>query len=427
MTLSEERHARAQRLMPGGVNSPVRAFGAVGGAPVYIESAHGAFVKDIEGRDYIDYVASWGPMILGHAFPTVVEAVIEAARKGLSFGAPTEYEIQLAEKVIERVPNLEMVRMVNSGTEAAMSVLRLARGVTGRPAIIKFAGGYHGHVDSMLVKAGSGATTFGSPNSPGVTDGAAADTLVCRYNDLADVQATFEAHGPRIAAVILEPVAGNMGCIPPTREFLDGLRSITHTHGALLIYDEVMTGFRVHPGGAQALFEQKPDLSIFGKVIGGGMPVGAYGGRRDLMAQISPVGSIYQAGTLSGNPCAMAAGLATLAELAQPGVYEKLETMSERLVKGLRAAGQEANIPVQVTHVGSMVGLFFSEKPVTNYDEATAADSKRYAAFFHGMLERGVYLAPSAFETLFVSLAHTEELIDQTIQAATDTLKALAR
>jgi glutamate-1-semialdehyde 2,1-aminomutase len=426
MPLNEKYHHQALALIPGGVNSPVRAFGAVGGVPRVIAKGEGPFLIDVSGRRYVDYVASWGPLILGHAHPAVIEAVVTAARHGLSFGAPTELELQLAERVFEDVASVEMIRMVNSGTEAAMSALRLARGATGRDKVLKFAGGYHGHVDSLLVKAGSGATAFGTPSSPGVPAATAAATVVCRYNDLDDVEKAFAAHPRQIAAVIVEPVAGNMGCVPPSRGFLDGLRELTIKHEALLIYDEVMTGFRVALGGAQQRFSQSPDLTIFGKIIGGGMPVGAYAGRRDLMARVSPSGPIYQAGTLSGNPVTMAAGLATLKELEKPGQYERLEALSARLEAGLRAAAEAAGVPVVLTRVGSMLGLFFSDAPVRDYDEALKADTKRYARFFHAMLERGHYFAPSAFETAFVSLAHTEELIDRTLEAAGEAMKEIA-
>ncbi|MCX7049199.1 MAG: glutamate-1-semialdehyde 2,1-aminomutase [Candidatus Sumerlaeota bacterium] len=425
MKHSLKLHHRALELMPGGVNSPVRAFGAVGGTPIYIASGQGTILTDISGKKYVDYVGSWGPLILGHAHPAVIEAVTAAARKGLSFGAPTEAEVLLAEKVFEDVPAVEMLRMVSSGTEATMSALRLARGATGRPKIIKFAGGYHGHADALLVKAGSGAMTFGVPSSPGVTEGVALDTLVCRYNDAGSVEEAFKQHPKEIAAVIVEPVAGNMGCVPPREDFLETLREITFHHGALLIYDEVITGFRVALGGAQQLYKQEPDLSCFGKILGGGMPVGAYGGRRELMEKMAPVGPIYQAGTLSGNPVTMAAGLATLKELEKSGVYERLEHLGALMEKGLRAAAQEAGVPVYLTRVGSMIGLFFTETPVHDFESALKSDAQRYAKFFHAMLDRGHYLAPSAYETLFVSLAHDEELIGRTIEAAREAMKAL--
>ena len=422
---SEQRHREALSLMPGGVNSPVRAFGAVGGAPRYIARGEGAILTDIEGKKYVDYVCSWGPLILGHAHPAVVQAVAEAARQGLSFGAPTERELLLAQRVVADAPAVEMVRMVSSGTEAAMSALRLARGASGRPKIVKFAGGYHGHVDSMLVTAGSGATTFGAPSSPGVTAAVAGDTLVCRYNDAASVEAAFAENPGQIAAVIVEPVAGNMGCVPPREGFLESLREITARHGALLIYDEVITGFRLALGGAQQRYRQKPDLSTFGKILGGGMPVGCYGGRRDLMEKVSPVGPVYQAGTLSGNPVAMAAGLATLSEIEKPGQYERLEQLGALLEDGLRSAARAAKVPVYVTRAASMIGLFFTQTPVYDYDGALKAGAARYAKFFHAMLERGHYFAPSAYETIFVSLAHDERLIAQTINAATETMRSL--
>jgi glutamate-1-semialdehyde 2,1-aminomutase len=422
---SREAFERAARLIPGGVNSPARAFGAVGGQPVFIARGEGARLYDLDGNDYLDYVGSWGPLILGHCHPRVVRAVEEALRKGASFGAPTELETQLAELIIDAMPSVEMVRMVSSGTEASMSAIRLARGFTGRDVIVKFAGCYHGHVDALLVAAGSSATTLGVPNSPGVPRGCTQDTLVLRYNDVSVLAEAFAAHGPRIAGVILEPVVGNMGLVPPAPEFLAELRRLTEQHGALLIYDEVMTGFRLAYGGAQALFQQTPDLTVLAKIVGGGLPVGAYGGRADVMSQVLPAGPVFQAGTLSGNPLAMAAGVATLLELRERPPYARLEALSARLADGLHQAATAAGVPHQVQRVGSMLTLFFTDRPVTDYDTAKTSDTAKFARFFWGMMDRGVYLPCSQFEAAFVSAAHTEADIDRTVAAAREALAAL--
>ncbi|MDF1564537.1 MAG: glutamate-1-semialdehyde 2,1-aminomutase [Deltaproteobacteria bacterium] len=417
---------RARQLMPGGVNSPVRAFKAVGGNPLVIASASGARMTDVDGNSYIDYVGTWGPAILGHADPDVIAAITAAAQQGTSFGAPSVRENELAELVIELMPSLEKVRFVNSGTEATMSALRLARGATGRDDIVKFDGCYHGHADSLLVKAGSGVETLGLPDSPGVPADFAKHTLTLPYNDLAAAKALFEQKGKEIACVILEPVVGNMGCIPPVEGFLEGLRELCDAHGAILIFDEVMTGFRVALGGAQARFDIRPDLTCFGKVIGGGLPVGAYGGRADLMDQMAPAGPIYQAGTLSGNPLAMAAGIATLKKLAEPGVFERLGKTCDRLVDGLEAAAAEAGIPICTARVGAMFGFYFQEGPVLNGDDARKSDTGRFGKWHAAMLEKGVYVAPSQFEAGFVSLAHDDATIDATIAAAREVMKTLA-
>ncbi len=422
---SAELFERARRVIPGGVNSPVRAFGGVGGTPRFIVSAAGARLVDVDGRSFIDYVGSWGPMILGHAHPVVIDALREAAARGTSFGCPTEQETELAELVIEAMPSVEMVRMVNSGTEAVMSAVRLARAATGRPGLIKMVGCYHGHVDSLLVRAGSGVATLGLPDSPGVTAGTTADTFLAPFNDLDAVESILERDGSRIAAVIVEPVAGNMGCVPPLPGYLQGLREATRRAGALLVFDEVMTGFRVAHGGAQALYGVSPDLTVMGKVIGGGLPVGAYGGRRDLMEMIAPAGPVYQAGTLSGNPLAMAAGLATLRLLRDAALYDQLEATSARLAEGLAAAAREAGVDICQTRIGSMLGLFFQPGPVMDFDSAKLSDTARYARFFHGMLAEGVYLAPSQFETAFVSTAHGDAEIEATVAAAARVLRTL--
>lgn len=419
MSKSENLYHQAQRSIPGGVNSPVRAFTGVGGVPLFIERADGAWLYDADGKAYIDYVGSWGPMVLGHNHPAIRSAVIEAAERGLSFGAPTEMEVKMAELVCDLVPSMEMVRMVNSGTEATMSAIRLARGFTGRDKIIKFEGCYHGHADCLLVKAGSGALTLGQPNSPGVPADFAKHTLTCTYNDLASVRAAFEQYPHEIACIIVEPVAGNMNCIPPQPDFLPGLRALCDEFNALLIIDEVMTGFRVALGGAQAHYGVTPDLTCLGKIIGGGMPVGAFGGRRDVMEALAPTGPVYQAGTLSGNPIAMAAGYACLTQIAQPGTHAMLTELTTQLAQGLRAAAQAENIPLVVNHVGGMFGLFFTDAAeVTCYDDVTRCDTERFKHFFHLMLEEGVYLAPSAFEAGFMSLAHSVEDIQRTVDAA---------
>ncbi len=415
---SQSLYTEAQRYMPGGVNSPVRAFRAVGGEPLFIARGEGPYIYDVDGQRYIDYVLSWGPLILGHAHPQVVGALKEAAERGISYGAPTALETELAKRVVEAVPSVEMVRFVNSGTEATMSALRLARAYTGRSKIIKFEGCYHGHADFLLVRAGSGVTTFALPDSPGVPEGTAQDTLVAPYNDLQAVDRLFSENRGQIAAVIVEPVAGNMGVIPPEPGFLEGLRGVTKAEGALLIFDEVITGFRVAYGGAQALYGVTPDLTCLGKVIGGGLPVGAYGGRREIMEMVAPLGPMYQAGTLSGNPLAMTAGIETLKVLTQPGAYQRLEDKSAQLAAGLRAAAEAARIPVFQTRVGSMFCTFFSAERVVDCASAKRSDSNKYALFFRAMLENGVYLAPSQFEAGFLSLAHSEQDIERTVRAA---------
>lgn len=409
---------RAEALMPGGVSSPVRAFKAVGGGPLFMASGSGSTIRDADGNAFIDYVMSWGPLILGHAHPKVVEAVAAALAAGSSFGAPTVREVELAERIARAMPAVEQVRFVNSGTEATMSAVRLARAATGRPGIVKFEGCYHGHVDALLVKAGSGAMTFGSPSSPGVPADVVRHTHLARFNDLGSVRQACDAAGGGVAAIIVEPVVGNMGCVPPAEGFLSGLRALADDFGAILIFDEVMTGFRVAWGGAAARYGVRPDLVTLGKVIGGGLPVGAYGGRRDLMQQVSPVGPVYQAGTLSGNPLAMAAGIATLDVLAAPGTYEALEKTAARLEAGLAAAVAEAGAPARVQRVGSMLSLFFSAEAVTDYESASRCDTEAFGRFFRGMLAWGVYLPPSQFEAWFVSLAHTEGDVDRTVEAA---------
>jgi glutamate-1-semialdehyde 2,1-aminomutase len=427
MTTSHVLFEAAQRHIPGGVNSPVRAFKGVGGDPVFVDSAAGPYLFDAEGRRYIDYVGSWGPMILGHAHPEVIEAVGEVIHKGLSFGAPTELETRMADLVCDLVPSLDLVRMVSSGTEATMSAIRLARGHTARDKIVKFEGCYHGHSDSLLVKAGSGALTLGEPSSPGVPASLAEHTITLQYNDLDQVRDSFARIGDQIAGIIVEPVAGNMNCIPPLPGFLEGLREVCDRHGSVLIFDEVMTGFRVARGGAQEHYGVQPDLTTLGKVIGGGMPVGAFGGRREIMQKIAPLGPIYQAGTLSGNPVAMTAGLKTLELLSAPGFFDSLAASTERLAQGMVAAARAAGVALAENHVGGMFGLFFTEaEQVSNFAQATACDQARFRAFFHAMLERGVYLAPSAFEAGFVSAAHGDAEIDATLSAAAGAFAALA-
>jgi glutamate-1-semialdehyde 2,1-aminomutase len=408
----------AQRFLPGGVDSPVRAFRGVGGTPRFIARGKGARVWDVDDNEYIDYLGSWGPLIAGHAHPGVVAAVQEAATRGTSYGMPTAGEVELARLVVGAFPSLELVRFVSSGTEATMSALRLARASTGREKIIKFDGGYHGHADGLLVQAGSGPLTFGAPDSPGVPSAAAAQTLSLPYNDVSAVRAALEAHPAQIAAVIVEPVAGNMGVVPPAPGFLEHLRELTREHGSLLIFDEVITGFRVARGGAQELHRVRPDLTCLGKIVGGGLPVGAYGGSRQIMQMIAPLGPVYQAGTLSGNPLAMAAGIATLRLLNEPGVYDRLEALSARLVGGLAEAARSAGVPYVGNRVGSMFTGFFTSDPVVDYASAKRSDTACYARFFHALLDRGVCLAPSQFEAGFVSLAHTDADIDQTLEAA---------
>jgi len=411
---------RAQRTIPAGVNSPVRAFRSVGGTPRFFVRGEGAYLWDADGKRYIDYVGSWGPAIVGHAHPSVVKAVQDAARNGLSFGAPTEAEIDLAEMLVRRMPSIELVRLVSSGTEATMSALRLARGYTGRSKIVKFEGCYHGHGDSLLVKAGSGALTFGQPSSAGVPPAIANETLVLPYNDLNAVEAAFVADGPEIAGLIVEPIAGNMNLVTPAPGFLQGLRRVCDRHGSVLIFDEVMTGFRVHAQGAQGLYGVKPDLTTLGKVIGGGMPVGAFGGRREIMEKIAPLGPVYQAGTLSGNPVAVAAGLATLALTESTGFYERLARTTTAFVEGMTKAARRAGVPFSAQSVGGMFGLYFGPDVPDSYEKVLACDKDRFGRFFHAMLDAGVYLAPSAFEAGFVSAAHTEDDIAATVAAAAD-------
>lgn len=415
---SQQEFARAQRVLPGGVNSPARAFGGVGGTPVFMQRGDGAYLYDLDGNRYLDYIGSWGPHIFGHRPPEIMAAIHAALDRGTSFGAPTELESELAELVIAAVPSIELVRMVNSGTEATMSAIRVARGYTRRDKLIKFAGCYHGHVDSLLVKAGSGALTHGHPSSPGVPLGCTQDTIVLDYNDVAAVAATFETHGDQLAAVILEPVVGNMGLVVPTREFLTTLRTLCDRHGTVLIFDEVMTGFRLAYGGAQELFGITPDMTTLGKILGGGMPVGAYGGKADIMRQVSPSGPVYQAGTLSGNPVAMAAGIAMLKLLKTRNPYPQLAAYTERLAAGLSRLATAAGIAHTCPHVGSMITFFFAAEPVRNLTDATQSDTARFAKFFHAMLDRGVYLACSQFEAHFVSAAHTEADLEATLHAA---------
>jgi glutamate-1-semialdehyde 2,1-aminomutase len=423
MTSNHDLFERARQLLPGGVNSPVRAFKSVGGEPFFTARADGPYLWDVEGRRYIDYVGSWGPMIVGHNHVHVRSAVARAIENGLSYGTPCPAEVTMAETITRLLPAVEMVRMVNSGTEATMAAIRLARGFTGRSKIVKFEGCYHGHGDAFLVKAGSGALTFGVPTSPGVPAGLADLTLTLPYNDLAAAEALFGEYGADIAGLIIEPVAGNMNCIPPRPGYLQGLRELCRKHGALLIFDEVMTGFRVALGGAQALYGITPDLSTFGKIIGGGMPVGAYGGRRDIMQQIAPAGPVYQAGTLSGNPVAMAAGLAMLELIQTPGFYAEIDRKTRLLTDGLRAMAVEAGVAMTTNHVCGMFGIFFTDETVETFAQATACDTALFNRFFHGMLKRGVYLAPSAFEAGFLSSAHDDDVIAETLRAAREALR----
>ncbi|BCV54866.1 glutamate-1-semialdehyde 2,1-aminomutase [Shewanella algae] len=419
MTRSEDLFEQAKKTIPGGVNSPVRAFNGVGGSPRFIEKADGAYIYDADGKAYIDYVGSWGPMILGHNHPKIREAVLKAVENGLSFGAPTELEVQMAEKVIEMVPSIEQVRMVSSGTEATMSAIRLARGYTNRDKILKFEGCYHGHADCLLVKAGSGALTLGQPSSPGIPDDFAKHTLTAVYNDLDSVKELFSQHPQDIACIILEPVAGNMNCIPPVAGFLEGLRELCDQFGALLIIDEVMTGFRVSKSGAQGHYGVTPDLTTLGKVIGGGMPVGAFGGKKEVMQYIAPTGPVYQAGTLSGNPIAMTAGLAQLEALSEPGLYEELAAKTKRIAEGFKAAADKHGIPMAINYVGGMFGFFFTdEEKITGFEQVTKCNMEQFRAFYHGMLDEGIYLAPSAFEAGFLSMAHGEQELQATLDAA---------
>ena len=418
---------KSQRVIPGGVNSPVRAFRSVGGTPVFFRKANGAYLWDVDGNKYIDYVGSWGPAILGHAHPEVVAAVQAKAVDGLSFGAPTEAELLMAERLCELVPSIEQVRLVSSGTEATMSAIRLARGATGRKKIVKFEGCYHGHADALLVKAGSGALTFGNPSSAGVPPEVAADTIVLAYNNLSELESTFAGLGSEIACVIIEPIAGNMNFIVPDAAYMQALRLLCTKHGAILIFDEVMTGFRVGLRGVQGHFGIKPDLTTLGKVIGGGMPMGAFGGRRDLMANMAPLGGVYQAGTLSGNPVSVAAGLKTLELITRPGFFEELSATTIQLCEGLTAAARDAGQTFSAASLGGMFGMFFSSRPPTSYAEVMTSDREKFNRFFHGMLERGVYLAPSAFEAGFVSKAHTAADIADTVARASETFQSLAK
>jgi glutamate-1-semialdehyde 2,1-aminomutase len=424
---SRQLYRRALEIIPGGVNSPVRACRSVDADPLFIQRADGCHLYDVDGNRYIDYIGSWGPMILGHRHPAVIRAITAVLERGTSFGAPIDLEIELAEMVIRAVPSVEVIRMVNSGTEAAMSAIRLARGATGRNLVIKFDGCYHGHADTLLVAAGSGVATLSIPGSPGVPESVAQHTLSLPYNDIECVKQVMKEKGTQVACIIVEPVAGNMGLVVPKEGFLNALREVSEKSGSILIFDEVMTGFRVHYGGAQALCGIRPDLSCFGKIIGGGLPVGAYGGRREIMAHIAPQGTVYQAGTLSGNPVAMAAGIATLKELQKPGFYEALDNSSERLAAGLKQAASEAGVPAQTQRVGSMLGLFFTDNEVTSFAAAKTCNLNTFTAFYNGMRQQGIYLAPSQFEALFVSAAHSDQDIDRTVDAARMVLKDVKR
>jgi glutamate-1-semialdehyde 2,1-aminomutase len=423
---SKALYLQAQKIIPGGVNSPVRACRHVGIDPRFIQKADGCRIYDVDGNAYIDYIGSWGPMILGHGHPEVIHALEAALRQGTSFGAPTEMETQLAQMVIDAVPSVQMIRMVNSGTEAAMSAVRLARAATGRDTIVKFDGCYHGHADSLLVDAGSGVATLAISGSPGVPQAFIENTLSLPFNDVESVERVMQARGDRIAAVIVEPVAGNMGLVAPVAGFLETLRQLCHRYGSLLIFDEVMTGFRVAYGGAQSLYGISPDITCFGKIIGGGLPVGAYGGRSDIMRRVAPQGPVYQAGTLSGNPLAMAAGIATLTQIGRPGFYESLDAVAKQLLNGLKASAAKAGVPIAAERVGSMLGIFFTEGPVHNLQEAKRSDLDRFAEYYRGMLDRGIYLAPSQFEALFVSAAHDKQAIQCTLEAAAEVFRLLA-
>ncbi len=425
-TKSQQLFKEAVELIPGGVNSPVRAFKAVGDFPVFIEKGEGSKLYDVDGNEFVDYICSWGPLLLGHQPASVTAAVQDALLKGSTFGAPTVLEVEIAKMIVDAVPSVEMVRMVNSGTEATMSAIRLARGYTKRNKLVKFEGCYHGHADHLLIKAGSGALTFGVPSSPGVPESIASETLTATYNNLDSVKNLFEQYPDQIAAVIVEPIAGNMGLVPPTEGFLEGLREVTKEHGALLIFDEVISGFRASYGGAQKVFNVMPDLTCLGKIIGGGLPVGAYGGRKEIMEHVAPVGPVYQAGTLSGNPVAMAAGIAALTELAKPGVYEMIESKAKKLADGLRVAAEKAGVKVAVNHSASLLTVFFTEQPVDNYAAAMSSDTAKFKVFFQSMLNQGIYLPPSQFECWFVSLAHSDEDLAKTLAAAETAFAAVA-
>ncbi len=425
-TNSKKLFEEAQEFIPGGVNSPVRAFKAVGEHPVFIEKGEGSKLYDVDGNEYVDYICSWGPLLLGHQPEAVTKAVQDALLKGSTYGAPTALEVEIAKMIVDAVPSVEMVRMVNSGTEATMSAIRLARGYTKRNKLVKFEGCYHGHADHLLIKAGSGALTFGVPSSPGVPESIASETLTASYNDLDSVKKLFAEYPDQIAAVIVEPVAGNMGLVPPTEGFLEGLREVTAEHGALLIFDEVISGFRASYGGAQKVFNIMPDITCLGKIIGGGLPVGAYGGKKEIMQHVAPVGPVYQAGTLSGNPVAMAAGIATLTELAKPGVYETVEAKAKKLAEGVQAAADKANVTVSINHSASLMTVFFTDQKVDSYAAAMTSDTAKFKVFFQEMLNQGVYLPPSQFECWFVSLAHTDEDIEKTIAAAEKAFAAVA-